>query len=108
MDGGMITNKGEQEGPRSIKAFCPRCRHRHEFVRAKINHRLHLILSVVTGGIWLISWVALCLRIRLSPWNCEHCGWNAPRTIGTPGNPPPRISTMTSEDAIGMGNRWKI
>ena len=27
--------------------------------KAKINHILHLILSIVTGGIWLIVWALI-------------------------------------------------
>lgn len=60
------------------RAHCPRCRHQQIFVRAQINHPLHLILAVLTAGLWLVSWLALCLGKSIRPWRCEHCGWHVP------------------------------
>ena len=33
---------------------------------------------MMTMGLWLVSWVALCIGKVLRPWRCEHCGWHKP------------------------------
>ena len=43
-----------------------------------INHPVHAFLSVITGGLWLISWAAICVGKIRYPWRCEHCGWHKP------------------------------
>jgi len=62
----------------TIRAYCPSCRHHQTFVRVKTNHWAHLALSVLTCGLWLVSWGAVCLGVLLRPWRCEHCGWHKP------------------------------
>jgi rubredoxin len=61
-----------------VRANCPRCRHRQLFIRATVNHPLHLVLSICTAGLWLVSWLAVCIGSMLRPWRCEHCGWHKP------------------------------
>jgi len=41
-----------------------------------INHILHLILSVLTVGIWLIVWIFISLGINKqdNEFNCVECG----------------------------------
>jgi hypothetical protein len=60
------------------RAYCPRCRHQQVFVEAEICHTLHLGLSILTCGLWLVSWIALCIGKLIRPWRCEHCGWHSP------------------------------
>jgi hypothetical protein len=36
------------------------------------------VLSVLTAGLWIISWIALCIGKVMRPWRCEHCGWHKP------------------------------
>lgn len=53
--------------------YCRTCRDRKPHVISTPNHVLHLLLSIVTGGIWLPMW-ALCglgLNRRV---NCQACG----------------------------------
>ena len=36
------------------------------------NHVFHLILTILTGGLWLIVWI---LSIpRMGGWRCSGCG----------------------------------
>ena len=60
------------------RAYCRRCRHEQVFVRVKIHHRLHLLFSILTLGLWSVSWLALYIGQRLRPWRCEHCSWPRP------------------------------
>jgi hypothetical protein len=61
-----------------VRAHCPRCRHQQLFIRAQINHPLHIMLALCTAGLWLVSWAALCIGKVMRPWRCEHCGWHKP------------------------------
>jgi len=35
-------------------------------------------MAVLTGGLWIVSWIALCIGKVMRPWRCEHCGWHKP------------------------------
>lgn len=41
--------------------------------RKRPNHILHLLLSLVTGGAWIIIWILLCVWNQ-DPWKCTQCG----------------------------------
>lgn len=62
-----------------VRAYCARCKHEHVFVRATVSHWKHLVLSILTCGLWLISWIALSIGLIIRPWRCEHCGWFKPQ-----------------------------
>jgi hypothetical protein len=61
-----------------VWGFCPHCGHRQLFFRSEIHHRFHLFLSIITAGLWLVSWVAVVIIHRLRPWHCSHCGCSRP------------------------------
>ena len=63
------------------KAYCRCCRHEQIFVRVKTHHRLHLIFSILTLGLWLVGWLATSIMQRLRPWRCEHCSWPRPEFL---------------------------
>lgn len=63
---------------RSIRAYCPRCRHQQPFLPAKFRFGLHFALTILTLGLWLISALAAVIRKWMWPWRCEHCGWHQP------------------------------
>jgi hypothetical protein len=73
--GGAVGSSGRST---SIRAYCSQCRHEHTFVRARHHHGIHFFLSVITCGIWLVAWVAICIGQVMRPWRCEHCGWHKP------------------------------
>lgn len=52
--------------------YCGVCRRQAMAWRAGPNHILHLILTVITGGIWLIVWIGSFFRV--GGWQCESCG----------------------------------
>ena len=52
--------------------YCKRCQ-RDVLVRRKgTNHILHLLLTVLTGGLWLIVWILV--SIKIGGWRCTYCG----------------------------------
>ncbi len=60
---------------RQIIAFCPRCGCKQLFDRVMINHFHHFVLSVLTVGLWSVSWLAAYIASRMEPWSCHQCGW---------------------------------
>ena len=67
---------GFQERP----GYCSYCK-KNVLVRTQTpNHLLHLILSIVTSGLWLIVW--LILSIRVKKWHCSQCGQRVLPTFG--------------------------
>ena len=59
--------------PESKKFYCNCCKTERMFSREKVNHRLHIVLSLLTGGLWLISWLALYIGQRFELWTCSSC-----------------------------------
>lgn len=51
---------------------CMECKERRKVTRKGINHVLHLLLSIVTFGFWLIVW--LLVALNGTSWRCETCG----------------------------------
>ena len=62
-----------------LRAYCPHCNHKQIFVRVRINHWGHFFLTVITAGLWAISWISVYIGSILRPWRCEHCGWHRPQ-----------------------------
>jgi len=56
------------------KGFCDVCGRERTFYRREINHKLHFILSIITGGLWLISWASLVMLYSHASWTCGACG----------------------------------
>ncbi len=53
--------------------FCPTCNIERKFHRDGVNHVLHLVLGILTGGLWLVSWLALTIGHYYEPWTCNSC-----------------------------------
>lgn len=65
-------------GIRVGSGFCPVCLRNVMTHENGPNHILHLILTLVTGGLWIIVWIVVAARRR--PQNCTVCGsdiWKA-------------------------------
>lgn len=61
-----------------IRGYCPRCGHDQLFEKGHVHHGVHLFLTVITLGIWLVSWASIYFYHQLRPWRCQQCGWNKP------------------------------
>ena len=51
---------------------CPKCGERVLARKETPNHILHLLLTVVTVGLWIIVWALLISKG--SAWRCSRCG----------------------------------
>lgn len=54
------------------RAFCKDCEERVRCERKGTSHILHLILTVMTAGLWLIVWIGSA--IKFGGWECPRCG----------------------------------
>ena len=52
--------------------YCKQCKDQRKVERKGTNHILHLLLSILTAGIWLIVWIGIA--IKFGGWRCERCG----------------------------------
>ncbi len=52
--------------------FCKDCGDQRKVARPRPNHVLHLLLSVLTVGFWIIVWVGT--SIQFGGWRCDTCG----------------------------------
>ena len=52
--------------------FCRVCGSQKMFVAEKASHILHLLLTLVTGGLWLFIWIPLMLKPL--KYRCSGCG----------------------------------
>jgi hypothetical protein len=48
------------------------------FGRVETNHWFHAGFTVLTLGLWGISWLAIFIGRKVWPWRCKQCNWNDP------------------------------
>lgn len=83
------------------QAFCPRCDEYRLHTRqaAETHHVVHLILTLVTCGVWLLIWFLDILVTGLDnsrkPYLCSACG-----ETERPRLRPPRQRTLTQAEAL--------
>jgi hypothetical protein len=63
---------------KGIVAHCSLCRCDRLFVKQRTRHLRHLLATALTGGLWLVPWIAICIEGAIRPWRCEACGWHKP------------------------------
>ncbi len=66
----------------------------------KPNHILHLLLTIVTMGVWLIVWVLLGMSSRLSSSTCTVCG-SVPPAEAVSAPRPPKAGAVSLGRALG-------
>ena len=59
-------------GVEQSQRFCDHCEEYVLAVRKRPNHILHLLLSIITGGIWIIIWILV--SVKMGGWRCSKCG----------------------------------
>jgi len=52
--------------------YCNSCKKRVVVFRKGTSHILHLILSILTAGLWLIVWFGS--SVKFGGWRCIECG----------------------------------
>jgi hypothetical protein len=69
------------------------------FVRHQIQHTIHLFATLLSIGLWLIPWLAICIEGAIRPWRCEACGWHKPEF-----RVPLKEALKMGESAVGRRN----
>jgi hypothetical protein len=59
-------------GYEETSKFCGYCNRQVLARRQGTNHILHLLLTIVTGGLWLIIWILI--SVKIGGWRCSSCG----------------------------------
>lgn len=59
--------------------FCKACNRQVMIRRKGTNHVLHLLLTLVTLGLWVIIW--LLMSIKIGGWRCSECGLQVSRDL---------------------------
>ncbi len=59
-------------GVQHSQRYCDRCGDYVLAIRKGTNHILHLLLSIITFGLWIIIWVLV--SIKIGGWRCSKCG----------------------------------
>lgn len=54
--------------------YCPVCGRQTLFAKEGISNVLHLLLSVVTAGLWIPVWIFLAVKSGGSSMRCQTCG----------------------------------
>ncbi|MGA3170614.1 MAG: hypothetical protein ABSE62_06335 [Chthoniobacteraceae bacterium] len=80
-----------------IKAHCSHCRCERLFVHARLEVRRHLIITILTTGLWLPVWAALFFSKSLRPWRCGVCQWHKPEFRNPPSPFQPEAAAHTPE-----------
>lgn len=87
-------------GVQSLNLYCHKCQAETGHTKATTSHGFHLLVSILTAGLWLIPWLLLGMFSSQAP-KCSHCGSSysqrlavearsraqAPRPMGLPPAP---------------------
>jgi hypothetical protein len=52
--------------------FCKQCNKQSVVFRKGTNHILHLLLTLVTMGLWILVWFGSA--VKFGGWRCSTCG----------------------------------
>lgn len=60
-------------GQKQTGSYCPSCQKNVMAVGSSPNHLLHLVLSFITAGLWLVVWLLLAIG-TMGNYRCSQCG----------------------------------
>ena len=67
----------------TIQAHCPRCREVRLFTHVPAHYQRHLLVTVLTLGLWAPVWLLNALFAEMRPWRCTNCRWHKPVFSGS-------------------------
>ncbi len=74
-----VANGSDQMAVQEATGFCKGCNRQVMIRRQGTNHILHLLLTVLTAGLWLVIWILV--SIKMGGWRCSLCGMHASRSL---------------------------
>lgn len=57
----------------NVMQYCQVCKRSTQHIRPSVSHILHLFLTIITAGIWLIVWLIAFFNAK-SQSQCTQCG----------------------------------
>lgn len=57
--------------------FCTECKKQVLIQKKSTSHIFHLLMSIITGGLWIIIWILSCLSA--GTYRCAVCGTRTTR-----------------------------
>jgi len=54
--------------------FCNTCGHKTLHAREHFSGGWGCLLTILTGGIFLIVWIIIAILEAFKPWRCQNCG----------------------------------
>ena len=54
--------------------FCQVCQQQRLTTQGSTNNTFHLLMTLLTGGLWLIVWLVRGLGKEATTWRCAICG----------------------------------
>ncbi len=54
--------------------FCKRCNDHRLHIRHTFSSGWGCLLTILTGGLFLLIWVPMMLLDSTKPWRCQACG----------------------------------
>ena len=60
-------------GLKNTGKFCGHCQRQVMAQGSTPNHLLHLFLSIITAGLWIIMWIIISIG-STGGWRCTQCG----------------------------------
>ena len=86
---------------RTRQLLCETCQQPRPFDKPASNHILHLLLSCLTFGLWLIIWFLAAIANSRREYHCRTCGWQ-PSSLRAYGKRN-RSSAPTAIVLLGLG-----
>ena len=61
-------------GTQVIRRYCRFCQTKRPFERESMNGVLHLLLILITAGLWLVILIPYAILASMRPFRCRACG----------------------------------
>lgn len=68
----------------TFRRYCNRCESDQIQLRPTPDHPLHLALTILSLGLWGISWLAVIIYSRCYGWECKGCAEKGRRQEHSP------------------------
>jgi len=53
--------------------FCRTCAGKRTFEKTVVRHDIHLLLTVLSLGLWGFCWLLISIKSFATPWRCRKC-----------------------------------
>ena len=58
-----------------VVLFCENCKKSNIHIKQRPNHTFHLLMAIITAGIWIVVWLFKAIFTNTKPV-CSKCGYD--------------------------------